>query len=668
MSDSAQLDQLCVNAIRFLCTDAVEAANSGHPGAPMAQAPMAYLLFNKFMRHNPADPAWPDRDRFILSPGHASTLLYSALHLTGYDLSLEDLKNFRQFGSKTPGHPEFGHTPGVETTTGPLGAGFSNGVGMAVAERFLAEKFNRPGHEIVDHYVYAICSDGDLMEGISHEAASLAAHLKLGKLLYLYDDNHITIEGKTDLAWCEDRMARFAAYGWHTQQITDGNDLAAIEKAITAAKAVTDKPSIIAVRTTIGFGAPNAAGTSACHGAPLGADEVKAAKENLGWPVEPAFHVPADVLQHTRKCLTAGQAIQAAWDEKFAAYAQAEPQLAAEFKQWMSGDLPTDWDADIPTFPTDTKGTASRGAGGTVLNAIAARLPNLLGGSADLAPSTKTLIKDGGDFQAGSWGGRNFHFGVREHAMGGIMNGMALHGGLIPYGATFMVFSDYMRPTVRLAAIMGLKVIYVFTHDSIGVGEDGPTHQPVEHVAALRLIPGVTVFRPCDANETAEAWRAALTVKGPTVLALTRQNMPTLDRDKYGPAANTARGGYILSDCEGQPDLLIIASGSEVAMSLSAAEQLSADGKKVRVVSMPCMELFEQQTREYRDEVLPPAVTRRVAVEAGVSFGWDRYVGLEGKTVCIDSFGKSGKYAKVFEEFGFTPENVLSTCRALLGS
>jgi len=535
-----------------------------------------------------------------------------------------------------------------------------------VAERFLAAKFNRAGHEIVNHHTYAICSDGDLMEGLSHEAASLAAHLKLGKLIYLYDDNHITIEGKTDLAWSEDRMARFAAYGWHTQQVTDGNDLAAIEKAVAAAKAVTDKPSIIAVRTVIGFGAPNAAGTSACHGAPLGADEVKAAKQNLGWPVEPDFHVPADVLEHTRKCVTAGEALQAAWDERFAAYAKAEPELAAEFKQWMSGDLPADWDAGIPSFPTDGKGTASRASGGTVLNAIAARVPNLLGGSADLAPSTKTLITGGGDFQAGSYGGRNFHFGVREHAMGGVMNGMALHGGLIPYGATFMVFSDYVRPAVRLAAIMGLKVIYVFTHDSIGVGEDGPTHQPVEHVAALRLIPGVSVFRPCDANETAESWRAALTVKGPAVLALTRQNMPTLDRDKYGPAGNVARGGYVLADCQGQPDLIIIASGSEVAMSLAAAEQLTADGRKVRIVSMPSMELFEQQSQKYRDEVLPPAVGRRVAVEAGVSFGWNRYVGLAGKTVCIDRFGKSGKYARVFEEFGFTAENVLATCKALL--
>ena len=666
MSDTANLDQLCVNAIRFLSADAVEAASSGHPGAPMAQAPMAYLLFTRLMKHNPADPAWPDRDRFKLSAGHASTLLYSTLHLTGYDLSLDDLRNFRQFGSRTPGHPEYGHTPGVETTTGPLGAGFSNGVGMAVAERFLAEKFNRPGHEIVDHHTYAICSDGDLMEGISHEAASLAAHLKLGKLIYLYDDNQITIEGKTDLAWSEDRLKRFEAYGWHIQQVDDGNDLAAIEKAVENARAATDRPSIIAVRTVIGFGAPNAAGTSACHGAPLGADEVRAAKENLGWPTEPDFHVPADVLEHTRKCVTTGKALQKAWEDKFAAYEKAEPELAAEFKRWMAGELPEDWDADIPSFPADEKGLASRAAGGTVLNAVAARVPNLLGGSADLAPSTKTLIKDGGDFQAGSYGGRNFHFGVREHAMGGVVNGMALHGGLIPYGATFMVFSDYMRPTVRLAAIMGLKVIYVFTHDSIGVGEDGPTHQPVEHVAALRLIPGVTVYRPCDANETTEAWRSAMTVAGPAVLALTRQNMPTIDRSQFGNA-DVSRGGYILADCEGEPEILLIASGSEVDVALRAGRQLCEAGTRARVVSMPSMELFDAQPREYRDRVLPPAVTRRVALEAGVSFGWDRYVGLAGRTVCIDRFGQSGKYTRVFEEYGFSVENVLKVCGEVLG-
>jgi transketolase len=670
MSGDAKLAELCINTIRFLSTDAVEAAKSGHPGAPMAQAPMAYVLWTRFLRHNPSDPAWPDRDRFVLSAGHASTLLYSLLHLTGYDLSLDDLKSFRQLGSKTPGHPEYGQTPGVETTTGPLGAGFSNGVGMAIAERFLAEKFNRPGHEIVDHYTYAICSDGDLMEGISHEAASLAGHLRLGRLIYLYDDNEITIEGKTSLAWSEDRLARFQAYGWHTQQVADGNDLDAIEKAIAGAKAETGRPSIIAVRTVIGYGAPNAAGTSACHGAPLGAEEVKAAKENLGWPTEPTFHVPADALAHMRECVESGKAAQADWENRFAAYEKAEPQLAAEFKQWMSGELPDGWGADIPSFPADEKGMASRAASGTVLNAVVARVPNMVGGSADLAPSNKTLIKDAGDFQAGSYGGRNMRFGVREHAMGGVVNGMALHGGLIPYAATFLVFSDYMRPPIRLASLMGLKVIYVFTHDSIGVGEDGPTHQPIEHVAALRLIPGMTVIRPADANETAEAWRCAMTSKKPVALVLTRQNLPTVDRSKFGAASGVARGAYILAECAGgKPDLILIASGSEVSVALEAGKQLcEAEEVKVRVVSMPSMELFERQPEEYREEVLPPEARVRVAVKAGVSFGWHRYVCPDGVVIGIDRFGESGAYKDVFAEFGFSVENVAAKCRELLAA
>ncbi|MHC4917787.1 MAG: transketolase [Planctomycetota bacterium] len=671
MSDKqTDLDQLCVNAVRFLSVDGVEAARSGHPGAPMAQAPMAYALWTRFLRHNPADPAWPDRDRFVLSSGHASMLLYSLLHLTGYDLPLEELGRFRQLGARTPGHPEFGVTPGVETTTGPLGQGFANGVGMAMAERFLAEKFNRPGHEIVNHFTYAICSDGDLMEGVSHEAASLAGHLRLGKLIYLYDDNSITIEGKTDLAWSEDRLARLAAYGWHTQQVDDGNDLGAVTAALEKARAVTDKPSIIAVRTVIGFGAPNVAGSASCHGAPLGPEETRAAKENLGWPVEPAFHVPEEARAELLKARERGAAAQAEWEKRFSAYEKAEPELAAEFRRWISGELPPGWDADLPGFPADEKGVASRAASGTVLNAVAAKVPNLIGGSADLAPSNKTLIKDEADFQAASPGGRNLRFGVREHAMGSVLNGMALHGGLVPYGATFLVFSDYMRPAVRLAAIMKLKVIYVFTHDSIGVGEDGPTHEPVEHVAALRLIPGLTVIRPADANETAEAWRAALTLKGPVALALTRQNLPTVDRAKFGPASDLARGAYILADCEcGNPELIVIATGSEVSLALAAAKSLCHKEKtRVRVVSMPSRELFERQPQEYRDEVLPPAVTKRVAVEAGVSFGWDRYVGPQGATVTIDRFGESGPYKQVFEHFGFTVENVAAKCRAVLGS
>ncbi len=666
-SDQTALDQLCINTLRFLSVDAVEKAKSGHPGAPMGQAPAAYALWTRFLNHNPADPQWPDRDRFVLSAGHASTLLYSLLYLAGYDLSLDDLKNFRQLGSKTPGHPERGVTPGVETTTGPLGQGFANGVGMAMAERFLAEKFNRPGREIVDHYTYAIVSDGDLMEGLSHEAASLAGHYRLGKLIYLYDDNSITIEGATSLAWSEDRLARFAAYGWHTRQVADGNDLAAVEAAIKAAREVSDQPSIIAVKTVIGFGAPNVAGTSGCHGAPLGAEEAAATKKNLGWPAEPAFHVPEEALAHFRKALAAGKSAQAEWEKKLAACRKAEPELAAEFARCMAGELPEGWDADVPTFPADEKGTASRAASGTVLNAIAARVPNLLGGSADLAPSTKTLIKDAADFQAASPGGRNLHFGVREHAMGGLLNGMALHGGLIPYGATFLVFSDYMRPSVRLAALMKLKVVYVFTHDSIGVGEDGPTHQPVEQVAALRLIPGLTVIRPADANETAEAWRAAMTVEGPVALALTRQNLPTVDRGVYGSAKDLVRGGYILADCEGgDPQIILIASGSEVSLALEAGRALCGEGVKVRVVSLPSRELFEAQPEEYRAEVLLPGVTARVAVEAGTSFGWDRYAGPEGLILGIDRFGESGPYKGVFEKFGLTAESVAAECRELL--
>jgi len=665
-SDQDRLDQLCINTIRMLAVDAVEQAKSGHPGMPMGMAPAAWMLWKDFLRHNPADPAWADRDRFVLSAGHGSMLLYALLHLTGYALPLEELKRFRQWGSLTPGHPEAGHTPGVETTTGPLGQGFANGVGLAIAERFLAERFNRPGHEIVNHFTYALVSDGDLMEGVSHEAAGLAAHLKLGRLIYLYDDNSITIEGQTSLAWSEDRMARFAAYGWQVQTVKDGNDLAAIAAAIRAAQAATDQPSIIAVRTVIGFGSPNKQGTAKAHGEPLGPEEAKATRRNLGWP-DQAFHVPAEVAECCRRSVGKGRSLQADWQKRFDAYAKACPEPAAEFRRALAGELPAGWEAAVPVFPADPKGEATRNASGAALNAIAAKVPNLIGGSADLAPSTKTILKDGGDFQAGKYSGRNFHFGVREHAMGAILNGLALHGGVIPYGATFFVFADYMRPPMRLAALMKLKVIYVMTHDSIGVGEDGPTHQPVEHLASMRIIPGMTVIRPCDANETAEAWRQALLVKGPVVLALTRQNLPTLDRARFAPAAGLAKGAYVLAEAPGgRPELILIATGSEVALALAAAGQLAAQGVAARVVSMPSWELFEAQPEAYRRAVLPPEVAARVAVEAGVTAGWHKYVGSFGAVVGLDRFGASGPYQTVFAKFGFTAENVAARALAVV--
>jgi transketolase len=630
-------------------------------------APAAYVLWSRFLRHNPADPAWPDRDRFVLSAGHGAMLLYSLLHLTGYDLPLDELKKFRQWGSLTPGHPEAGHPAGVETSTGPLGQGFANGVGMAMAERFLAARFNRPGHEIVGHFTYAICSDGDLMEGVSQEAASLAGHLKLGRLVYLYDDNGITIEGKTALAFTEDRLARLAAYGWHVQQVNDGNDLAAIEAAIRAAQAATDKPSLIAVRTVIGFGSPNKAGSSKAHGEPLGPEEARLTRKNLGWPEDVEFHVPPETAAWREASLDRGRKLAAEWGSRFAAYEKAHPEPAAEFRRCMAGRLPEGWDAALPSFPADAKGEATRNSSGAVLNAIAKKVPNLLGGSADLAPSTKTLLKDEADFEAGSYAGRNLRFGVREHAMGSIMNGLSLHGGLIPFGATFFVFFDYMRPPVRLASMMRLKTIYVFTHDSIGVGEDGPTHQPVEQLAALRCIPGLTVIRPADANETVEAWRQALLVPGPVALTLTRQNLPTLDRTKFAPAAGLAKGAYVLSDAlGGRPDVILIATGSEVALALDAAGKLAAKGVKARVVSMPSWELFEKQPEDYRRAVLPPEVAARVSVEAGITMGWARYTGTFGESVGLDRFGQSGPYKTVFEKFGFTAENVAAKALAVV--
>jgi len=662
------VDELCINTIRMLSADAVQKANSGHAGMPMGAAAMTYVLWTRFLKHNPTNPSWPDRDRFVLSAGHGSALLYSLLHLTGYDLSLEALKNFRQWGSQTPGHPEFLHTPGVETTTGPLGQGFANAVGLAIAERFLAAHFNRPGHAIVSHHTYAIVSDGDLMEGVSHEAASLAGHLGLGKLIYLYDDNHISIEGNTDIAFTEDRAARFEAYGWQVQKVKDGNDMAAIEKALLSAQKEDLRPSLIAVRTHIGYGSPNKQDSASAHGEPLGPEEIKLTKENLGWPLEPEFHIPKEALNRFRKAVESGKQREGEWQERFSAYAKAYPELAKEWSQWLSNDLPAGWDQDLPDFSADKKGMATRVASGKALNAIAPNLPNLIGGSADLAPSNKTVLNGADFFQKDSYHGRNFHFGVREHGMGSILNGIALHGGLIPYGGTFLIFSDYMRPPIRLAAMMGLKVIYIFTHDSIGLGEDGPTHQPVEQLAALRAIPNLTVIRPCDANETAEAWRVALNSKqGPIALALTRQNVPTLDRNKFAPADGLDRGAYILKDApDGKPDLILLASGSEVPIAIEAAEKLEKKDLTVRVVSMPSWELFERQSQEYQHEVLPSDINARVAIEAGITQGWHPYVGANGRVMGIDHFGASAPYQILYEKFELTSEKVVETALACL--
>jgi transketolase len=663
----SELDQLCINTIRTLAMDGVQKANSGHPGMPMGTADMAYVLWTQFLKHNPANPTWPDRDRFVLSAGHGSMLLYSLLHLTGYDLPLDELESFRQWDSRTPGHPEHGLAPGVEMTTGPLGQGFATGVGMAIAERFLAAHFNRPGHTIVDHFIYAIVSDGDLMEGISHEAASLAGHLRLGKLIYLYDDNDISIEGSTDLAFTEDVAARFQAYGWYVQHV-DGYDLAAIANAIRAAQAETTRPSLIIARTHIGFGSPNKQDTAEVHGSPLGEEELLLTKQNLGWPVEPPFLIPDQALVCFRRAVGRGRSWEDDWQARFAVYAAAYPKLAAEWEMVMNGELPSEWDADLPVFKPEDGAVATRVASGKVLNVLASRLPTLIGGSADLAPSTKTYLIGQGDFEAGTDHGRNLHFGVREHAMGAILNGLALHGGVIPYGGTFLVFSDYMRPTIRLAAMMELPVIYVFTHDSIGVGEDGPTHQPIEHLAALRAIPGITVIRPADANETVEAWRVALMHRdGPVALALTRQKLPTLDRTQLALAEGLARGAYVLAEAEtGQPDVVIIASGSEVHVALAARELLAQQGVAARVVSMPSWELFERQPPDYRHAVLPQTITTRLAVEAGVAQGWARYVGLTGDVVSIERFGASAPYKVLWEKFGFTAENVAARALTLL--
>ncbi|WP_025322690.1 transketolase [Deferrisoma camini] len=664
------IDALSINTLRFLAVDAVEKARSGHPGMPMGAAPMAYALWTRLLRFDPQAPRWPDRDRFVLSAGHGSMLLYGLLHLAGFGLTLEDLKSFRQWGSKTPGHPEFGETPGVETTTGPLGQGISAAVGMAIAERHLAARYNRPGFEVVDHWTYVIAGDGDLMEGVSAEAASLAGHLGLGRLVVLYDDNRITIEGGTDLTFSEDVEARFRAYGWQTLTVEDGNDPDAVEAALRQARAEPDRPSLIRVRTHIGYGSPGKQDSADAHGAPLGPDEVRRTKERLGWPAEPEFHVPDRAREPFRRAAERGRAERERWEALMARYREQHPDLAAEFERRMAGELPDGWDQAVPTFDPDAKGVATRGAGGKVLNALAARVPELMGGSADLGPSTKTLLNGEDDFSRHTPAGRNLRFGVREHAMAAVLNGMANHGGFRPFGSTFFVFSDYLRPSLRLAALMKLPVIHVFTHDSIFVGEDGPTHQPVEHLASLRAMPNLVVLRPADANETAEAWRVALErTGGPTALVLTRQNVPVLDRGALAPASGLRRGGYVLREASAGPEgvrMILVATGSEVHLALQAADRLEADGVPTRVVSLPSWELFEEQDPAYRDEVLPSAVPARVAVEAGSPFGWDRYAGPAGAVVAIDRFGASAPAGVLAERFGFTVDNVVSTARRVL--
>ncbi|TAN08092.1 MAG: transketolase [Rhodanobacteraceae bacterium] len=677
---AADLDQTCINTVRFLSVDMIQKANSGHPGLPLGAAPMAYVLWTKFLKHHPANPHWVDRDRFVLSAGHGSALLYSLLYLTGYDLSLDDIKQFRQWGSKAPGHPERGHVPGVETTTGPLGQGMSNAVGMAIAEAQLAARYNRDGHRVIDHYTYAIVSDGDLMEGVASEAASLAGHLQLGKLICLYDDNYVTLSAGTDITFTEDRGARFKAYGWHVQTVADGNDLGAIEQAIKRAQRRKGQPSLVLVRTHIGYGSP-LQDSFKSHGSPLGVDNTAATKKALGWPEQPAFLVPDEALAHFREADAKGKGAEAGWKRRWNKYAKTFPELAAELQMSFDGRLPAGWDAGIPVFPADAKGIATRVAGGKVLSAIAARLPAVSGGSADLDPSTHTAVKGLGVFSPGkevdeqgsadevwSYAGRNLHFGVREHAMGAIANGMAAHGGCIPYTATFMVFSDYMRPPMRLAALMGLHVINVFTHDSIAVGEDGPTHEPVEQLAGLRSVPNLDVIRPGDANETAVAWKVAIeSSHRPTVIVLSRQNVPTLDRNKFASAEGLRRGAYVLLDAPGgAPDLILIGTGAETGLVAQAAERLQADGVKVRAVSMPSWELFAAQDQAYRESVLPPAVHRRLAVEAGVAQGWSRWVGDAGATLTIDRYGASAPGGTVLAKYGFTVDNVVAQAEELL--
>jgi transketolase len=684
---NTDLDQLCINTIRTLSLDAVQKAESGHPGLPLGAAPMAYMLWTRFLRHNPQNPKWENRDRFLLSAGHGSMLLYSLLYLTGYDLPLDELKSFRQWGSKTPGHPEYGLTPGVEITTGPLGQGFANGVGMAMGAAHLGAKFNQKDFSLIDHYVYAIVSDGDLMEGVAAEAASLAGHLKLGKLIYLYDDNQVTIEGFTSLAFSEDVPKRFEAYGWHTLTVDDGNDLDAIEAAIREAQSVGDKPSLISVKTVIGYGMPTA-GTRKAHSDAPGEEAVRETKRHLGWPEDKQFYVPDEALAHFREAVDRGAKQEEQWHSLVGKYEEKHAELGSQWRSIMKGELPAGWEDHLPKF-AEPKAVATRVASGEVINALATHLPMLIGGSADLGVSNNTDIKGGGDFEAGSYEGRIIHFGVREHAMGSTLTGISLNGGLIPYGGTFLTFSDYMRPAIRLAALSEVQVIYVFTHDSIGLGEDGPTHQPIEHIAALRAIPHLFVIRPADPAEVSEAWRIAILRRNaPTALALTRQKVGVIDRNHFAAADGLRRGGYILA--EGEPvqspkskvqspasdqgdaepvadlQLILIATGSEVSLALEAREKLQAEGIVTRVVSMPCFELFEEQPEDYRNQVLPPSIAARLAIEAGVRQGWDRYVGPAGDVICLDRFGASAPGDVAMKNLGFNVENVLTQAKRLL--
>ncbi|MGH9654133.1 MAG: transketolase [Bryobacteraceae bacterium] len=680
--ETQTLEELCINTIRFLSADAVQNANSGHPGLPMGAAAMAYTLWTKFLKFNPKDPQWADRDRFVLSAGHGSMLLYSLLYLTGYDLPLDEIKHFRKWGSKTPGHPERGHTVGVEVSTGPLGQGFGNAVGLGIAEQWLAARYNRPGHDIVDHYTYVICSDGDVMEGISHEAASLAGHLRLGKLIYLYDQNHISLAGGTNLTFTEDVAKRFDAYGWHTRHVADGNDTEEVAKAIEEAQAERDRPSLILVRTHIGFGAPKKQDTFEAHGSPLGEDELKDAKKHLGWATMDKFYIPDDALKFFRQAVNRGADVEQRWKKRFDAYRKEFPKEAAEFESIMSGKLPRDWKADLPKWKPEDKPLATRAAGGQALNALAKHIPNIMGGSADLNPSTNTGLKGMGDVQppcekfadtqgavGGDWdyAGRNLAFGVREHAMGAAVNGMAAHGGVLPYSATFLVFSDYMKPAIRLGALSKLRAFYVFTHDSVGVGEDGPTHEPVEHLAGLRAIPGLNVMRPADATETAACWAVAIEHEGPTLFALTRQHVPHLERSN-AKNIDVSKGAYILAEADGgKPDVILIGSGSEVSLCMKAREKLKGYGVQARVVSMPGWNLFEAQNQAYRESILPKAETRRVAVEAGATFGWERWTGDNGVIIGIDHYGASAPGDEIMRQFGLTAEHVTSAALRLMG-
>jgi transketolase len=667
MDKSNQLANKAINTIRFLAADAVQNANSGHPGLPMGAAALAYTLWTRHLRHNPKNPEWADRDRFILSGGHGCMLLYALLHLTGYDLSLDEIRNFRQWGSRTPGHPEYGLTPGVEVTTGPLGQGFANGVGMAIAAKHLAAEFNTSDFQLINHWIYALVTDGDLMEGVASEAASLAGHLQLGNLIYLYDDNRISIDGSTDLAFTEDRGKRFEAYGWQVLTVADGNDIEAVDQAIKTAH-LDPRPSLIMCRTEIGFGLPGKAGTEKAHGEPPGVETLQQAKMNLNWQQDPWFHIPDDVREHFRSAVERGADLEKRWDQRFEDYRSIHPAQAAELARRLAGELPVGWEKAIAEFPTSEKGMATRAASGKVLNQLAQVLPELIGGSADLAPSNKTWIDGSPAFQEESPQGRNFHFGVREHAMGAAVNGMAVHGGIIPYGGTFLTFADYLRPAIRLSALSHYPSIWVFTHDSIGLGEDGPTHQPVEHLAALRAIPNLVVLRPADANETAAAWKVAIQRRnGPTALAFTRQNVPTINRQVFTQADQLERGAYILADIGDQaPELILMASGSEVSLVIEAGLRLVSEGVNVRLVSFPSWELFAQQGRDYQEKILPASIPKRIAVEAGVSLGWSRWLGQEGVFIGVDRFGASAPYERLYSEFGLTADNIIAVARRLL--